>query len=126
HRRPRKMSKVDTARFRETLLALRRRLTGDVSHLNDEAFRARAEAEGTGIAAAATAGEQALDTYEHEFTLSLLHNQEQTLEEIAGPRDGIDRGPFAGGEEARGRIPRARWQAPPYPRHCVSSARKLQ
>jgi RNA polymerase-binding transcription factor DksA len=117
---------VDTARFRETLLALRRRLTGDVSHLNDEAFRARAEAEGTGIAAAATAGEQALDTYEHEFTLSLLHNQEQTLEEIAEALDRIDKGTFGRCEECRCPIPRARLMALPYTRHCVSCARKLQ
>ena len=35
------MTKADFQSFREILLALRRRLNGDVSHLEDEALRAQ-------------------------------------------------------------------------------------
>jgi RNA polymerase-binding transcription factor DksA len=120
------MTRTDLERCRETLLSLRRRMTGDVSHLTDEALRARAQAEGAGAPASSEAGAWGADTYEHEFTLALLHNQEQTLQEIAEALDRIDKGTFGRCEECGGAIPRGRLQALPYTRHCVSCARKLQ
>ena len=120
------MTKPDLERFRETLIALRNRLKGDVSHLTDEARRARAEVEGVSMSAPADPADQGLDSYQHEFTLSLLQNQEQTLEEIAEALDRIGKGTYGRCEECGEPIPRARLQALPYTRHCVSCARKLQ
>ena len=77
------MTKDDVERYRTTLQALRMRLKGDVSHLTDEAIRARAESEGVSLSASPDVADQGSDSYEHDLSLSLLHNQEQTLEEIA-------------------------------------------
>jgi RNA polymerase-binding transcription factor DksA len=125
--RPRKtMTNADVQRFRAALLALRARIKGDFSHLTDEAMRARAEVEGVSMAAAPDMADQGSDSYEHDLSLSLLQNQEHTLEEIAEALERINRGTFGSCEECGGAIARPRLQALPYTRHCVSCARKLQ
>lgn len=118
------MTKADLERYRSTLLALRNRLTGDVSHLTDEAFRARGQ-DNTSLAASDLA-DQGSDSYDHEFTLSLLQNQEQTLEQIDDALDRIGKGTYGRCEECGEAILKARLQALPYTRHCVACARKLQ
>jgi RNA polymerase-binding transcription factor DksA len=121
------MSKADLASYRQTLLSLRRRLTGDVSHLADEALRANGgEASSSLSNAPLHMADLGTDNFEQEFTLSLLQNQEQALEEITAALDRLDRGTFGKCEECQGPIPKARLQALPYTRHCVACARKLQ
>jgi RNA polymerase-binding transcription factor DksA len=121
------MTKADFHSFRETLLALRRRLNGDVSHLEDEALRARGgEASGSLSNAPLHMADLGTDNFEQEFTFSLLQNQEQALEEIRQALQRIDEGTFGRCEECHGPIPKARLQALPYTRHCVECARKLQ
>jgi RNA polymerase-binding protein DksA len=119
------MTKADLERFRAALLALRGRLSGDVSHLAEEARRARGS-DSAGPTRGSDPADQGADSYDHEFTLSLLENQEQTLEQIAEALQRIDLGTFGRCEECHGPIPRPRLQALPYTRHCVSCARKLQ
>jgi RNA polymerase-binding transcription factor DksA len=121
------MSKAELDSYRQTLLALRNRLTGDVSHLADEALRAHGgEASGSLSNAPLHMADLGTDNFEQEFTLSLLQNQEQALEEIRAALDRIDRGSYGKCEECQGNIPKARLQALPYTRHCVACARKLQ
>ena len=120
------MKNADLASYRQTLLALRNRLTGDVSHLADEALRANGgEASGSLSNAPLHMADLGTDNFEQEFTLSLLQNQEQALEEIteawnASPRH------LRQMRGVPGAIPKARLQALPYTRHCVACARKLQ
>jgi phage/conjugal plasmid C-4 type zinc finger TraR family protein len=66
------------------------------------------------------------DNYEQEFTLGLLQNQEQALQEISLALDRIDKGTYGRCEECGNPIPKARLQALPHTRHCVACARKLQ
>jgi RNA polymerase-binding transcription factor DksA len=121
------MTKADLETYRETLLALRNRLTGDVSHLADEALRARGgEASGSLSNAPLHMADLGTDNFEQEFTLSLLQNQEQALKEITEALERIRQGSFGRCEECDGAIPKARLQALPYTRHCVACARKLQ
>jgi RNA polymerase-binding transcription factor DksA len=120
------MTRADLDRFRSTLLSLRGRLTGDVAHLADEAFRVGGERDNSSLAPASDMADQGADSYEHEFTLSLLQNQEQTLKEIDEALERIRLEKFGQCEECGGVIARARLQALPYTRHCVSCARKLQ
>src|SRR5262249_48354161 len=86
------MTRTDQDRFRHALRALRARLTGDVSHLTDEAFRNREDSNGS--AAPLHPADQGTDNYEQEFTLSLLANQEQTIEEIDEALDRLHKGTF--------------------------------
>jgi DnaK suppressor protein len=113
--------------FRETLWSLRHRLSGDVSHLAEEALRARGgEASGSLSNAPLHMADLGTDNFEQEFTLGLLQNQEQALKEIDEALERIHRGSFGRCEECQSAIPKARLQALPYTRHCVACARKVQ
>ena len=121
------MTKPELQTFRDRLLALRNRLNGDVHHLADEALKARGgEASGSLSNAPLHMADLGTDNFEQEFTLSLLQNQEQALDEIRDALGRIDGGTFGQCEECHQPIPKARLQALPYTRHCVECARKLQ
>jgi RNA polymerase-binding protein DksA len=121
------MTKPELDTFRQILLNLRSRLNGDVSHLADEALRAMGgEASGSLSNAPLHMADLGTDNYEQEFTLGLLQNQEQALQEISQALDRIDKGAYGRCEECGNPIPKARLQALPHTRHCVACARKLQ
>jgi RNA polymerase-binding transcription factor DksA len=121
------MTKPELDGFRERLLALRNRLNGDVSHLADEALKARGgEASGSLSNAPLHMADLGTDNYEQEFTLSLLENQENALAEISEALDRIEKGTFGICEECGHAIPKGRLQTLPHTRHCVECARKLE
>jgi RNA polymerase-binding transcription factor DksA len=121
------MTKADLDSYRELLVSLRSRLNGDVTHLADEALRSTGgEASGSLSNAPLHMADLGTDNFEQEFTLSLLQNQEQALDEIRDALGRIDSGTFGECEECHQPIPKARLQALPYTRHCVECARKLQ
>ena len=66
------------------------------------------------------------DNFEQEFTLNLLQNQEQVLQEIADALERIRARSFGLCEECQQPIPAPRLDALPYARHCMACARKLQ
>ena len=119
------MTKADLERYQTILQAARTRMTGDVSHLTDEAMRVRG-AEGGGLSPTSDLADQGSESYELESTLSLLKNQEQTLEEIDAALERIRQSTFGRCEECGEAIARPRLQALPYTRHCVDCARKLE
>jgi RNA polymerase-binding protein DksA len=121
------MTKAELDTYRESLVALRDRHNGDVSHLADEALRR------TGGGAAGNLSNMPIhmadlgtDNFEQEFTLSLLQNEEQLLEEIAAALERIKQGTYGLCEDCQGSIPKPRLQAVPYARYCVDCARKLE
>ena len=119
--------KPDLETYRETLLALRERLKGDVSHLTSEALHTTGGETSGGLSNAPLhPADLGTDNFEQEFNLSLLQNQEQTLDEISEALDRMGKGTFGRCEECGGAIPKGRLQALPYARHCVACARKNQ
>jgi RNA polymerase-binding transcription factor DksA len=121
------MTQADLQSYRQQLLDLRKRLRGDVSHLTSEALRKTGgEASGSLSNTPIHMADLGTDNFEQEFTLGLIQNEEQALDEIAGALDRLDQGAFGRCEECQKDIPRARLQAIPYTRHCVECARKLQ
>src|ERR1700731_1986616 len=101
------MTKVEVEAYRESLLALRERHNGDVSHLTEEALRR------TGGGAAGNLSNMPIhmadlgtDNFEQEFTLSLLQNEEQLLEEIAAALERMNQGTFGRCEECQSEIPK--------------------
>ena len=118
------MSTAELASYRGKLLALRDRLTGDVSSLAAEVLNSEDEASGNLSHVPIHMAD--LGTYEREFTLGLLENQEQALEEIAAALRRIDQGTFGDCEGCRKAIPKNRLHALPYVRSCVDCARGLQ
>jgi DnaK suppressor protein len=120
------MTNVDLANYRKALQALRQRLTGDVSLLAGEALGPKDGLNGNPAAAALHPAEAGSDNFEQEFTLSLMHNQEQVLEEITDALVRVERGTFGKCEECGSAIPKARLQTLPYARYCVPCARTMQ
>ena len=121
------MTKPDLEAYRTTLLAMRTRLTGDVSQLEMEALRSGGgEASGGLSNAPSHPADLGTDNFEQEFALSLLQNQEQVLQEIGDALERLQQGTFGRCEECGHAIPKARLQTVPYTRHCVACARKNQ
>src|SRR5438552_6696091 len=121
------MTKTEMEAYRDNLLTLRDRHNGDASHLADEALRR------TGGGAAGNLSNMPIhmadlgtDNFEQEFTLSLLQNEEQALDQINAALDRIGKGTFGRCEECQKEIRRERLKALPYARHCVACARKLE
>ena len=121
------MSKTDLESFRQSLLNLRARLSGNLSHLAEEALRTTGgESSGSLSNTPIHMADLGTDNFEQEFTLSLIQNEEQVLDEIAEALKRIDQGSYGKCEECGSAIPKARLQALPYTRHCVNCARKVQ
>jgi RNA polymerase-binding protein DksA len=121
------MTKAVLDAYRQQLMVLRSRLKGDVTHLADEALRkAGGEASGSLSNMPIHMADLGTDNFEQEFTLSLLENEEQALDEIGAALDRIDKGTFGLCEECGKEIPRERLKALPYARRCVACARKLE
>jgi DnaK suppressor protein len=122
-----RMTQAELKGYRQRLLALRDRLSGDVSHLAREALRtAGGEASGGLSNMPLHPADLGTDNFEQEFTFNLLHNQEQVLGEIADALERIQKRRFGLCEECHQPIPAARLEALPYARHCVACARKIQ
>jgi len=121
------MTKADCNTYKRTLLSLRSRLTGNISRLADEAFRSNgSETSGNLSHAPLHIADLGSDSFEQEFTLSLMQNEEQVLEEIAEALARIEQGTFGKCEECQATITKGRLQALPYARYCVKCARKVQ
>lgn len=117
------MTKAELGDYRRILLALGRRLRGDVSCLTGVAFAAPG---GQGAPASADPSEWGADAYEQEVTASLLHNKGQSLEDIAAALARIEDGTYGRCEECDQAIPKGRLEALPYARHCVRCAGNLE
>jgi RNA polymerase-binding transcription factor DksA len=109
--------------YRRQLQALWDRLTGEVSHLAEEAR------DGGGSELSHVPLHMAdlgSDSFEHDNTLSLLAKEKQILEEIPLALKRLEQGQFGRCEECQGAIPRERLKELPYTRYCVACARKAE
>jgi DnaK suppressor protein len=119
------MTQADFDGYRQQLLNLRSRLRGDVSHLTHEALRETGGEGGGNLSHTPIhMADLGTDNFEQEFTLGLIQNEEQALDEIGVALDRLDQRTFGRCEECQKEIPRARLQALPYTRYCVECARK--
>jgi RNA polymerase-binding transcription factor DksA len=120
------MSKSELEEYRRDLQALYHRLTGDVSHLTDEALHPGSNDVGGNLSHVPLhMADLGTDNYERENTLHLLANEEQMLGEIKAALERIDQGTFGLCEECKGPIhPKARLKELPYTRYCVACAKK--
>ena len=110
------------------LFRSRQRLTGDVSHLTDEALGRGGKGGGAGNLSNMPIhmADLGTDNFEQEFTLSLLEKEEKVLEEIAAALERIRHGTFGRCEECHGDVPKLRLNHLPYTRYCVECARRLE
>ena len=121
------MAKPKWESYKKHLVSLRDRLSGDVNHLADEALRKnRNGSNGSQSGMPIHMADVGSDNFEQEFTLSLMANVEQSLEQIGAALERIHDGTFGRCEECGEAIPKARLEVLPYTRYCVGCARKFE
>ncbi|MDZ4781813.1 MAG: TraR/DksA family transcriptional regulator [Planctomycetia bacterium] len=121
------MKKVEMKVYKDRLLTLRARMRGDVTQLADAALKKnRMEGNGETSAMPIHMADIGSDNFEQEFTLSLMENEEDTLDAIEAALERIEEGNYGVCEECATKIPKTRLNAIPYASHCVKCAEIAQ
>ncbi len=121
------MKKVEMKVYKDRLLTLRARMRGDVTQLADAALKKnRMEGNGETSAMPIHMADIGSDNFEQEFTLSLMENEEDTLDSIEAALERIEEGHYGVCEECAAKIPKTRLNAIPYAAHCVKCAEIAQ
>lgn len=121
------MKKAEMKVYKERLLLLRARLRGDVNAMANAALnKTRSEASGDLSSMPIHMADVGSDNFEQEFTLSLMENDEETLDKIEGALERIEDGVYGSCLECDGRIPKTRLNAIPYTPYCIKCASKLE
>ncbi len=121
------MKKTEMKVYKERLLQLRARLRGEVSTMAENSLR-RNRIDGNGELSSMPLhmADIGSDNFEQEFTLSLMANEEDTLQLIEAALERIEEGTYGACDECGGPIPKLRLNAIPYTPFCVKCAEKLQ
>jgi DnaK suppressor protein len=115
----RTMVTTDFTIHRERLLALRARLRGDMTQMEDTALnKKRSETSHMPNHMA----ELGTDNFEQEITLNLLGNEKDVLDQIEAALERIEEGHYGRCDECGRKIPAARLEAMPYVAICVQCA----
>jgi DnaK suppressor protein len=121
------MKKAEANVYKNMLLTLRARLRGDVNQLADAALKKnRSEANGDLSSMPIHMADLGSDNFEQEFSLSLMENDEMTLDAIEGALERIESGVYGDCEECGTKIPKTRLEAIPYTPLCVKCASKME
>jgi DnaK suppressor protein len=121
------MTKAEIDSYRQRLLALKKRLGGDESELEEEALRPLGGESGGGLSDVPVhPADLGTENYEEEITLDLLENEAHILAEVNDALARIEQGTFGRCENCGQEISRERLDALPYARYCIRCARKLQ
>lgn len=118
--------------FRSLLVELRSRIRGDVEHLTSEALDR--DHNGGESKSPTHLAELGTDTYEQDFALRRVENEEEVLVEIEAALQRIEQGIYGlcGGCQEQGKtaaksvIPKARLRVIPYARNCVECERQRE
>lgn len=128
------MKKTELSEFKDLLDLMQARLRGDVSQLTKEALGTDRQDGGGESKSPTHMAELGSETFEQDFALSLVVNEQETLAEITVALSKIKAGTFGlcencvkdGKSPAQAAIPKARLRVIPYARHCVDCARKRE
>ena len=117
------MNRAELKVYKDRLLALRARMTGDVNQLRENSLRkSRSEANGDLSSMPIHMADIGSDNYEQEFSLSLMENEGAALDKIQASLDRIEEGTYGACEECGAKIPKTRLNAIPYATLCVKCA----
>ena len=126
------LKKADLEEFKRLLLALRARVRGDVRQMTNEALDRN---EGSSESKSPThLAELGTETYELDFALRRVENEQELLEEIDAALERIENESFgicegclsSGRSPAKAVIPKARLRVIPYTKNCVECERKRE
>ena len=113
------MTNTDFTLYRERLLALRARLQGDMTQMEDNALN-KDHSKTTSMPT--NMEELGSDDADQEITLSLLGSEKDALDQIDGALKRIEDGSYGQCEGVRREIPKTRLEAIPYAAMCVRCA----
>jgi RNA polymerase-binding protein DksA len=113
------MTKPDLTLHRKRLLALRARLQGDMTQMEDNALN-KDQSKTTSMPN--HMAELASDAFDQELVLNLLGSEKDALDEIDGALKRIEDGSFGQCQKCGARIRKARLEAIPYAALCVQCA----
>ena len=113
------MTKPDFTLHRDKLLALRAILQGDVTQMEDNALN-KDHSKTTSMPN--HMAELGSGNFDQGLTLSLLGNEQDTLDQIEAAIERIEDGSFGRCEECGAKIPQSRLKAIPYAALCVQCA----
>lgn len=117
------MKKAEMQEFRERLVLLRARLRGDVSKLADSGLTISS---GGLSSVPIHMADMGSDTFEQDFTISLMESGEGTLDAIEEALERIEDETYGLCTECEGKIPKERLRAIPYTPVCIQCATKLE
>jgi RNA polymerase-binding transcription factor DksA len=121
------MNQTELNRYRDTLLALGRRISGDEEGLYGEALRpSGALAEGSTVNVPGDAGDVSVDSSTQDVSLGVMANERQLLAQVTAALQRIDRGAYGKCVVCGMDIGRERLDALPYTPYCVDDARAAQ
>ncbi len=121
------MNTKTMANYREQLFALQQRLRSDVVQMAKVALEDSAESvHGKTSKAPTHLADCGTDTFEREFTLRLVKNEDGMLKQIKDALGQMKQGLYGVCTECKTKIPQARLRAIPYAIHCVRCASQLQ
>ena len=110
--------------FRDALLAKRRELVGDMSHMENEALQRGGGSNLSNLPI--HMADMGTDNYEQEFTLGLMEKDRKLLREINDALAKIQNGTFGLCEATHKPIGKPRLEAQPWARFSIEHARKLE
>ena len=128
------MKQPEFEEFKSLLEGLQSRLRGDVKQLTSEALGADRQDQGGESKSPTHMAELGSDTFEQDFALSLVANEQETLVEIESALKRIQDGSYGmcegcvaeGKTPTHASIPKLRLRAIPYARNCVECERKRE
>lgn len=116
-----KMKKKEMTPYKKKLLQQRALLAGDINHMEQEALKKnRQESSGDLSNMPVHLADVSSDNYEQELTLGLMENKGEVLERIEHALEKISDGTYGTCESCQKRIKKARLEAIPYARFCIS------
>ncbi|MEK7469443.1 MAG: TraR/DksA family transcriptional regulator [Planctomycetota bacterium] len=118
-------SKSELETFRHWLLERRASVGGNVTKMEDEALRrSRQDASGDLSSMPIHMADMGSDTFEQDFTLGLIENEELELGAIEEALQRIEEGVFGVCEECSKLIPKERMKAIPHAALCLECKKK--
>lgn len=121
------MRKEELKEYRALLLNVRARLRGDVGAMADGALGlTRQESSGDLSAMPIHMADVGSDSFEQEFTISLMERDEGILEKVEAALERIDTGSYGTCVECESKIPKTRLNVIPFTAYCVKCADKAE
>jgi DnaK suppressor protein len=121
------MKKAEMKGYKDRLVALRARLRGDVNHLAASALKnSTMDNNGEGSRMPIHMADIGSENFEQEFALSLMANDESTLEAIEKALERIEDGVYGDCDECGKPIRKTRLNAIPYTALCIQCAEQSE